>query len=114
MRQQMLFAVILCAFAAPVAAQTPPANPKPETPAIDNRRTSPLAPAKGENSFTMAQAKSRIEAGGFTDVNGLAKDRDGVWRGKAMKDGATHDVALDYQGKLFARPVAGEPQGGSR
>jgi len=114
MRQRLLFAMVLCAFAAPAAAQTAPANPRPETPAIDNRRTSPPAPAKGENSFTMAQATSRIEAGGFTNVTGLAKDRDGVWRGKAMKDGAAHDVALDYQGKLFARPAAGQPQGGSR
>jgi hypothetical protein len=63
----------------------------------------PPEPAKGANSFTEAQAKSRIEANGYTGVSALAKDNAGVWRGKGMKAGATHDVALDYQGNVFGK-----------
>lgn len=85
-------------------AQVPPANPDPATPATTNSATDmPTAPAAGANSFTEGQARSRIEAAGFSGVSGLAKDKDGVWRGKAMKGGASHDVALDYQGHVFPR-----------
>lgn len=55
-------------------------------------------PAKGANSFTEAEARRRIEASGFSNVTGLAKDADGVWRGKAQKDGASTEVWLDYKG----------------
>lgn len=90
------------AIAAPAWAQTPPAAQDPNTPAVTTESApQPAEPAKGANSFTEAQAKERIEARGFSDVTGLAKDKDGVWRGKAMKGGASHDVALDYQGNVF-------------
>lgn len=85
-------------------AQAPAANPDPATPATNNPDTNmPAKPAAGANSFTEAQAKSRIEAAGYADVTGLMKDKDGVWRGKAMKAGSSHDVALDYQGHVFPK-----------
>ena len=95
--------IILVALTLSASAQTAQstANPKPAMPAVTTSRTPEQAtPAKGANSFTEAQAKSRIEANGFTKVSGLAKDQDGVWRGKAMKSGASHDVSLDYQGNV--------------
>lgn len=58
------------------------------------------APVKGHNSFTKHQAMKRIAAKGFTGVKNLVKDKDGIWRGKAMKDGAEVDVSLDYQGNV--------------
>ncbi len=58
------------------------------------------APVAGRNSFTMAQANSRITAAGFTQVTGLKKDRQGIWRGQAQKDGAPTAVSLDYQGNV--------------
>jgi hypothetical protein len=58
------------------------------------------APAKGANSFTMGEAKSRIEKTGFSNVTDLAKDGDGVWRGKAQKAGTTTNVWLDYKGNV--------------
>jgi hypothetical protein len=36
-------------------------------------------------------------------VSELKKDDDGVWRGKAMKDGKSVDVSLDYQGNVVNR-----------
>jgi len=60
-------------------------------------------PRSGANSFTEGQAKSRIEAQGYSNVSPLAKDESGVWRGKAMKEGKSVDVSLDFQGNVFAR-----------
>jgi hypothetical protein len=54
----------------------------------------------GANSFTEGQARSRIEAQGFRDISGLAKDDQGFWRGKAMKDGKSMSVMLDYRGNV--------------
>lgn len=54
----------------------------------------------GANSFTEAQAKSRIEAAGFASVSELKKDEQGVWRGTANKDGGSHPVSLDFKGNV--------------
>lgn len=85
-------------------AQTPPANSNPGTPAISSPGVNnPGAPAAGANSFTESQARSRLSDAGFRDITGLAKDKDGVWRGKATKGGANHDVSLDYQGNILPK-----------
>ena len=87
-----------------VGQTAPPANPNPSTPAVANpNANNPGAPAAGANSFTEAQAKSRIEAAGYSNVSGLAKDKDGIWRGNASKGSTTVGVALDYQGNVVAR-----------
>ena len=74
---------------------TPPAV----TTSNANNKTA-AAPVKGRNSFTMGEARRRIEKGGFTQVTGLKKDADGIWRGKGMKNGASVDVYCDYQGNV--------------
>jgi putative membrane protein len=60
-------------------------------------------PVAGANSFTEGQAKSRIESQGLTNVSGLTKDDQGIWRGKAMKDGRIVSVSLDFHGDVFAQ-----------
>ena len=83
-------------------AQTP-ASPSSTTPAVASpNTTNPQAPVRGANSFTEGQAKSRIEAKGFSNLSGLQKDADGVWRGKALKDGKSVNVSLDFQGNVSA------------
>lgn len=57
----------------------------------------------GANSFTQAQARSRIESLGYTNVSELKQDAHSVWRGTAMKDGKTAQVALDYKGDVVGR-----------
>ena len=57
----------------------------------------------GANSFTEAQARSRIEAQGFSNISELSKDDQGVWRGKAQRDGKSIDVAIDYKGTVQAQ-----------
>ncbi len=96
--------IIAGAFAAisfTAIAQTPAANPKPDMPAVATPSTpAPAAPAAGSNSFTMDQAKSRIEAAGLSGVTNLSKDKDGVWRGTATRAGTSVQVSLDYQGNV--------------
>ncbi len=59
-------------------------------------------PAKGANSFTDGEARRRIESNGYSDVTGLQKDTDGVWRGTAKKGGSAVKVWVDYKGNVGA------------
>lgn len=105
MRQFIVAAlVVFTSTAAFAQTASPPANPKPSTPAIATQDTNNAgAPAAGANSFTESQATSRIEAAGYTNVSGLTKDKDGVWRGKASKSGTSRNVSLDYQGNVVPK-----------
>ena len=94
-------AAILAFATGSAVAQTTPARPDAKTPAVaTSTTTNPGAPVPGSNSFTEAQAKSRIEASGYSGVSGLMKDKDGVWSGKASKAGTIQTVTLDYQGNV--------------
>lgn len=85
-------------------AQQPAPTQSGETPAVTTPdTTNPTAPVAGENSFTEAQAKERIEAAGYTAVTGLTLDPQGIWRAKATKDGAEAEVGLDYQGNIVTQ-----------
>ena len=101
MRKLLLVATIAIT-ALPAFAQQRPANPDAKTPAVNtpNSQPSPGAPVAGANSFTEAQAKSRLETNGFSNVSGLQKDTNGVWRGKASKGGKSTDVSVDFQGNV--------------
>jgi hypothetical protein len=103
----ILAASVLCIVAGVASAQStnPPANANPSMPATTspNSGNNAGAPAAGANSFTEAQAKSRIEKDGFSAVSNLKKDDSGVWRGKATKSGKSMDVSLDYQGNVVAK-----------
>ena len=97
----------------PPGAQTPgaPINSSPQSAANNpsavqtsntTQRTS-AAPVPGRNSFTMSQAASRIASAGYSDVTGLKKDPQGIWRGTAKKGGNTVPVSLDYQGNVTGK-----------
>ena len=58
---------------------------------------------KGANSFTEGQARSRLEGAGLTNVTDLKKDDDGIWRGKAMRQGKSVTVGFDYKGNIAAQ-----------
>jgi putative membrane protein len=100
--RKILIASVLIAALVPAAAQQP-ANPDARTPAVNtpNSPPNPGAPAAGANSFTEGQAKSRIEARGFTNVSALQKDDAGVWRGTATRGGAQVAVSVDFQGNVL-------------
>lgn len=56
--------------------------------------------AKGANSFTEGQARTRIAGAGFGNVTALTKDENGIWRGHAEREGRTVDVGFDYKGQV--------------
>jgi hypothetical protein len=88
---------------APSFAQNPPATDRPNNGAVNSSgQNNSDKPVSGSNSFTEGQAKSKIEQAGYSDVAGLKKDDNGVWRGKASKGGASTDVSLDFQGNVNA------------
>lgn len=98
-----MFAVLFAAAllnAAPALAQQP-AQDGPNNKAVNSSsENNSNAPVAGRNSFTEGQAKSRIEAAGYSEVSGLQKDDSGVWRGKATKAGKQSEVSLDFQGNV--------------
>lgn len=102
---RLLVTAMAVALSTSVAlAQNPPANNGPNNKAVNSPGgNNPGAPVAGANSFTEGQAKSRIEARGYTNVTDLKKDDKGVWRGKAMKGGKSVDVSLDFQGNVVSR-----------
>jgi len=105
MRKLLLVSVIVAAALPASAQQQRPASQDANTPAVNspNSPPNPAAPVAGANSFTEGQAKSRIETNGFSNVSGLQKDANGVWRGKASKGGKTVDVSVDFQGNVTPR-----------
>jgi hypothetical protein len=92
-------AALLCAGAA--SAQTT-ANPNAGQNAAVKDPKSVGAPSKGANSFTKKQAMGRMAKAGYP-VSDVAKDKDGLWHGSAMKDGKTVDVSLDFKGNVNAQ-----------
>lgn len=88
--------------AVPSATANAPATTLGTTaPAVDtSASTANQGPAKGSNSFTESQAQGRISDAGYTSVSDLKKDGDGIWRGKASKNGQQVDVWLDYTGHV--------------
>jgi hypothetical protein len=105
--RKVLLTMAIVAIAIPAMAQqpSPPANRNANTPAVNtpNSPPNPGAPVAGANSFTEGQAKSRIEAHGFTSVGQLKKDRDGVWRGTATQSGKSVKVSVDFQGNVVSQ-----------
>ncbi|WP_439370680.1 hypothetical protein ACRQ5Q_37835 [Bradyrhizobium sp. PMVTL-01] len=100
-RLPMLAAALLLLGSVPISAQSQPAQSGPGNNAINSAdQNNSNAPVAGRNSFTEGQAKSKIEAAGYSNVSGLQKDNDGVWRGKADKAGTKTDVSVDFQGNV--------------
>jgi putative membrane protein len=86
----------------PSQADTTPGVNEPQT-TRDADSTETRAPLKGANSFTMGEAQRRLEKAGYTNVTGLAKDDQSVWRGIATdKNGQSVAVAMDYRGNITA------------
>ncbi|EHM02851.1 hypothetical protein HMPREF9946_00756, partial [Acetobacteraceae bacterium AT-5844] len=78
----------------------PGAPAQPGTPQRSEGPPTTATPAAGANSFTEGQARRRIEEAGFTDVQNLRKDEQGVWRGQGMRNGTRADVGLDFRGNV--------------
>jgi hypothetical protein len=103
LRLLFVFSTLALLGSAPAGAQSQPSKDRPNNSAVNsadqNNSNSPVA---GRNSFTQGQAKSRIEAAGYSNISNLQKDNDGIWRGKAQKGGNQTEVTLDFQGNVNA------------
>ena len=101
MRSTVLISASICLMTSFAFAQSPPAQPGPQNQAVKGiHENNASAPVKGANSFTRTEAKSQIEAKGYSRVAHLVKDKDGIWRGTAVKDGKSGPVSVDYQGNV--------------
>jgi hypothetical protein len=95
MKKFVLAALVAAVPSFAAMAQTNTTSPAPAPAPADAN-----APLPGANSFTEGQAKSRLEANGYTDVTGLKKDDNGVWKGMATHTGAKVNVSVDYRGNV--------------
>ena len=101
MRNIVLISASLCLMTSIAFAQSQPGQPGPQNQAVKGvHENNSSDPVKGANSFTKAEAKSQIEAKGYSRVADLVKDKDGIWRGTAVKDGKPGPVSVDYQGNV--------------
>jgi hypothetical protein len=101
MRHIVLAPVAFGVMASVAVAQNMQTQSGPPNPAVKGMHDNNSAtPVMGANSFTMSQAKAQIEAKGYNNVANLQKDQNGIWRGTAMKNGASGPVSVDYQGNV--------------
>ena len=96
MRQLIALSFVAMATAFSAQAQTSTTSPMPAPKGEADKN----APLPGANSFTEGQAKSRLEANGYSQVGPLTKDANGVWKGNAMHGGAKVNVTVDYRGNI--------------
>lgn len=76
----------------------------PRNTAVDTTPTTGEAgPTPGASSYTEAQARSAIESAGYTAVGSLTQNANGLWQGKATKDGKETSVSVDYKGAVTAQ-----------
>lgn len=76
---------------------------EPRNTAVDTAPTTgETGPTPGASSYTEAQAKSAIESAGFSAVGALTQNANGLWQGKATKDGKEVTVSVDYKGAVTA------------
>jgi len=98
---KIIIAAALAGLSITSAFAQQPAKDGPNNGAVNTtNQNNSNAQVAGRNSFTEDQAKERIAAAGFTAVSELKKDDNGVWRGKATKNGTQSDVSLDFQGNV--------------
>lgn len=101
MSRKILTAVVLSigmiggAFAQAPAPGTTGSPPPSAPPAIN---AAPLE--NGANSFTEAQARARLEQAGLAGIGELKKDDQGIWRGRATRNGAAVAVGVDFRGNI--------------
>lgn len=95
MKKLIIVSLIATTTSFGAMAQTSTTSPAPAPAPADAN-----APLPGANSFTEGQAKSRLEANGYTNVTGLKKDDNGVWKGTATNAGVQVNVSVDYRGNI--------------
>jgi hypothetical protein len=66
---------------------------------LPSQANAPAAP----NAQGSANAVKKIEADGYKNVQGMTRNRDGSWSGKALRGGAMVDVQVDARGNVITK-----------
>jgi hypothetical protein len=97
----LLAGVLSLGLVGAAAAQSATSPAKGNAPVKPAHTVNDGAAKAGRNSFTEEQAREHIAKSGYTNVTGLTKGSDGVWRGHASKaGGAPVSVAMDFKGNV--------------
>ncbi len=67
----------------------------------------PVASMMGEVTWTWmkeSHAKRMLKVKGYTNIVSLRKDANGIWQGKALRDGLALNVAIDIYGNVKTQP----------
>ena len=86
---------------------TPGVNPPSvSTPGVPSRSVS--APSQANlpptpNAQGSATAVQKIERDGYKNVQGMTRNPDGSWSGKALRGGAMVDVQVDARGNVVTK-----------
>jgi hypothetical protein len=100
-------ATVMPPSAGSAGVTTPGVNPPGvSTPGVNSRSVSvpnmANAPAL-PNARGSGNARAKIEADGYKNVQGLNRNPDGTWSGKALRGGAAVDVQVDARGNVSAK-----------
>lgn len=100
----------LIAIAALVAVAACQQETKVEDPAADTADvTTPTAPPPATITVTEADARSQIEAQGYTNVTGLMQNPDGSWSATATREGTATQVSVGPNGVTVVTTPAPTP-----
>jgi hypothetical protein len=88
-------------------ATTPSVNPPSvSTPGVPSQSVTPPSQANlptAPNARGSANAAKKIEADGYRNVQGMTRNPDGSWSGKAMRGSAMVDVHVDARGNVITK-----------
>jgi hypothetical protein len=112
--RKTLITLLAVGFALPAFAQNAPMEPgatnaPPGTsysgqkdPRLPESTTGTAKPGalNSHESAAEAAARYKFEQAGFNNVKGLSRSPDGVWSGRAVKDGVEIAVSMDTAGKI--------------
>jgi uncharacterized lipoprotein YajG len=99
--------IALAAVAALAACQQ---ETKTETTDDTAEMSTPVAPPPTTTvTITEADARSRIEAQGYTNVTGLMQNPDGSWSATATRDGQTTQLTVNDSGVQVVTTPAPTP-----
>jgi hypothetical protein len=80
--------------------ETPDTTADIDSTAPTTTTTPPASPSM--SAMIETDARSRIEAAGYTNITGLTQSPDGTWTATATRDGQTTQVVVDQTGVRVA------------
>jgi hypothetical protein len=70
----------------------------------------PPAQTPGSNPLSEGDARNKLTANGFKEVQNLKLDKEGIWHGTALLSGQRQEVAIDAQGDIVGKGQTAQAQ----